>query len=210
MNVTGICLSRGNQEMLDSAIACWRAQTILALKDFVIVTDEESFKTLRVQCERARVMAVPSSMNLGARRNLAIRFAQGEVVATWDDDDWSAPERIALQCAALTESCGATFLQDVTLEHGERRAVCPMLSGWPQAMVARKSAVLACGGYPETERFDGDTDLCMELQGVSGGRVLEFGADLYRYRQHADNVTGSGHWGSLWELAELGVRNQPG
>jgi glycosyltransferase involved in cell wall biosynthesis len=206
MRITGICLSRGNQEMLDAAIRNWNEQTIKARKDLVVVTDEESFKTLRVHCNRSRTVSVPVGTNLGERRNRAINFAQGDIVAVWDDDDWSDTRRLELQVAALSERCQATFLRDVTLESAERQAPCAMLSGWPQTMVAYKEAVWNVGGYPEDQRFDGDTDLCMELQGRKGGVVLELDAGLYRYRQHADNVTGSGHWDSLWEMAERGVR----
>jgi glycosyltransferase involved in cell wall biosynthesis len=206
MKITGLCLSRGDQDMLLAAMKNWDEQKIAARKDFVVVTDEESFKTLRIPGNRTRVLAVPSDMNLGARRNLALRFAQGDIVATWDDDDWSAPNRLATQCAALTEQNRASFLQHVTLEHGERRGKCPMLSGWPQTMVAHRTAVLECGGYPETESFDGDTDLCMELQGRAGGVVLPNEVELYRYRQHQNNVTGAGHWDSLWDMVDRGVR----
>lgn len=204
MRVTAICLSRGDQSMLDAAHANWKAQTLRPREhDFVVVHDGTNPK---LRCPPGRTVLVPPGTNLGERRNRAINFAQGDIVAVWDDDDWSDPRRLELQVAALSERCQATFLRDVTLEAPGRQAPCAMLSGWPQTMVAFKEAVWNVGGYPEDQRFDGDTDLCMELQGRKGGVVLELDAGLYRYRQHADNVTGSGHWDSLWEMAERGVR----
>jgi glycosyltransferase involved in cell wall biosynthesis len=38
---------------------------------------------------------------IGAKRNLACRLAQGEIIAQWDDDDWYAPGRISAQVAPL-------------------------------------------------------------------------------------------------------------
>jgi glycosyltransferase involved in cell wall biosynthesis len=37
--------------------------------------------------------------SLGAKRNLACEMACGEYIAHWDDDDWSHPDRLALQLA---------------------------------------------------------------------------------------------------------------
>lgn len=49
---------------------------------------------------------------LGAKRNLACELAVGDVVAHWDDDDWQAPDRLAVQVSALggADLCGASRL----------------------------------------------------------------------------------------------------
>lgn len=41
---------------------------------------------------------------IGTKRNYACERASGEVIVHWDDDDWSAPERISDQVARLLES----------------------------------------------------------------------------------------------------------
>jgi glycosyltransferase involved in cell wall biosynthesis len=55
-----------------------------------------------------------TGMPLGAVRNLACTIATGEVIAFWDDDDWHAPDRLALQVHRLVTRragvCGATSL----------------------------------------------------------------------------------------------------
>jgi glycosyltransferase involved in cell wall biosynthesis len=42
-----------------------------------------------------------SRMSIGAKRNLAIRRARGEVIAQWDDDDWYGPDRLSRQVAPI-------------------------------------------------------------------------------------------------------------
>ncbi|MEV6041158.1 FkbM family methyltransferase [Nonomuraea sp. NPDC052116] len=49
-----------------------------------------------IRYERIR----PTS-TLGAKRNLGCRMARGELIANWDDDDWSAPWRLSRQVEAL-------------------------------------------------------------------------------------------------------------
>jgi glycosyltransferase involved in cell wall biosynthesis len=50
---------------------------------------------------------------LGALRNLSLDAAAGELVCQWDDDDYSHPERLAVQAAALLRAgAQASFLSD--------------------------------------------------------------------------------------------------
>ncbi len=53
-------------------------------------------------------------MPLGAKRNLACAMGRGEFIAHWDDDDWSAPNRLSAQVAHLqaadADACGAREL----------------------------------------------------------------------------------------------------
>jgi len=35
--------------------------------------------------------------SIGAKRNLACKYATGEIIATWDDDDWYSPDRLRYQ-----------------------------------------------------------------------------------------------------------------
>ena len=53
-------------------------------------------------------------MTTGAKRNVACRHATGELIVHWDDDDWSAPERIEIQVRTIIESgadlCGQSEL----------------------------------------------------------------------------------------------------
>lgn len=41
------------------------------------------------------------SLTLGSKRNLAVSLARGEVICTWDDDDYFGPSRLSRQVAPL-------------------------------------------------------------------------------------------------------------
>lgn len=50
---------------------------------------------------RVRLVITPPGLTLGAKRNFINAAAHGQLIAHWDDDDWSAPWRLATQAAAL-------------------------------------------------------------------------------------------------------------
>jgi hypothetical protein len=47
---------------------------------------------------------IDSGYTIGQKRNFACERARGEVVAHWDDDDWSAPKRLEEQLLQLQNS----------------------------------------------------------------------------------------------------------
>lgn len=46
---------------------------------------------------------LPNKHSLGAKRNIACEAARGEIIISWDDDDWYAPHRIAYQVEPLLQ-----------------------------------------------------------------------------------------------------------
>jgi glycosyltransferase involved in cell wall biosynthesis len=59
----------------------------------------------------------------GRARNLGCELARGDLVAHWSDDDWSGPDRLRRQVAALAESgaaiCGARELLYYRVDEGD-------------------------------------------------------------------------------------------
>src|SRR4029453_9700981 len=55
---------------------------------------------------RVRYPPLPLRATIGAKRNLAIEQASGDLIAHWDDDDWHAPHRLTTQVAALLRAGG--------------------------------------------------------------------------------------------------------
>ena len=53
---------------------------------------------------RSTLIHLAESRNIGEKRNFGCSRAAGEVICHWDDDDWSAPERLARQIEMLAES----------------------------------------------------------------------------------------------------------
>jgi glycosyltransferase involved in cell wall biosynthesis len=51
-----------------------------------------------------RYVSVERCKALGHKRNIACQHARGEYIAHWDDDDWSAPDRLWIQVEELKRS----------------------------------------------------------------------------------------------------------
>lgn len=79
-----------------SAYACFKNQTYALLELIVLADLGTSWTNGNV-----RFVDVARGVSVGTKRNIACDIARGEVICTWDDDDWSAPERVASQVRAL-------------------------------------------------------------------------------------------------------------
>src|SRR5690349_1196679 len=59
---------------------------------------------------RIRHIPIAPGRTLGAKRNLCVELSRGDLILHLDDDDWMAPQRIAIQVEALerehAEVCG--------------------------------------------------------------------------------------------------------
>lgn len=79
-------------------------------KELVIVDDgEDLVKDLVPTDQRIRYIPLGRQATIGEKRNIAIEASRGQMIAHWDDDDWSAPDRLSRQKWAL-ESTGAAVV----------------------------------------------------------------------------------------------------
>lgn len=93
---------------LPQAIACYRNQSYpRAKRELLIVADGEDVRDLLPSDDdsiRLIVLDLPYGYSIGAKRNYGCSRARGEIVAHWDDDDYSAPFRLVDQAWRLQES----------------------------------------------------------------------------------------------------------
>ncbi|MCX7792204.1 MAG: glycosyltransferase [Chloroflexaceae bacterium] len=80
-------------------------------KELIILDDgSDPVADLAPPDPRIRYVRLEQRLSLGAKRNRCVELARGDLLMHWDDDDWHAPNRIALQIAALraagAELCG--------------------------------------------------------------------------------------------------------
>jgi len=101
--VTALCITRNRRQWLPKAIQCFLAQTYSPL-ELLIVADGEDVRDLVPNDPRVRLLHLADHTGIGDKRNFGCDSAAGEVIAHWDDDDFSAPNRLSDQLARLKAS----------------------------------------------------------------------------------------------------------
>jgi glycosyltransferase involved in cell wall biosynthesis len=86
------------------ALDCFLRQTWTERELVVIDDGAESIAGLFAGVPLVRHTRFTVKSTVGEKRNAGVNFARGEVVVHWDDDDWSAPDRIEEQVGRLLAS----------------------------------------------------------------------------------------------------------
>jgi hypothetical protein len=102
--VSCILPTANRRHLVPHAIQCFLRQTY-PNRELVVVDDGADPVRDLVPCDaRVRYVRLEGPRTLGHKRNLACGYARGEVLAHWDDDDWSADWRLAYQMEALSNN----------------------------------------------------------------------------------------------------------
>jgi glycosyltransferase involved in cell wall biosynthesis len=173
--------SWNNSATIPRAIDSLLAQTLADLE--VIVVDDGStdataacaaaYRDPRVSCLRLPHQGIARSLNAG------LQAARAEFVAVNDADDWSLPERLERQVAALERDASLAvvgcLMREVDEDGRELRRRLPVARGdvrgalrrfnpIPNTAAAfRRSAVLEAGGYDPRWSWAMDYDLWLRL-----------------------------------------------
>jgi GT2 family glycosyltransferase len=177
------------EEFLPRCIEALLRQT--CLPDEVLVIDDGSQdQTADIARRYAQVTLVQhlSNLGLGAARNTALRTAKNDVVASLDADCAPEPDWLEYLLRNLgderTAGVGGCLVEGVRDSLADRWRSAHMPQQWGDRRlenppflfgcnnVFRKAAVLACGGYDEAMRTNGeDADLCRRLR-KNGWRLI--------------------------------------
>jgi hypothetical protein len=140
--------------------------------------------------------------NTGAKRNACCELAAGEIVIHWDDDDWSAPNRIARQLEILLASGKQLAGFHDTLYYDCRNGKAyKYISG---------SKPYACGS---SQCYFRSWWAQHKFQDLDVGEDTKFSSEA-KYAQQAISTDSSGllvaraHAGNTWRV-ELGGSNFP-
>ena len=98
--------TRDRRAFVPLAVECFLAQDYPERELVVLDDGREPVDDLLPNDSRIRYERLERQLVIGAKRNHACGLARGELVAHWDDDDWSAAGRISAQVASL-ERAGA-------------------------------------------------------------------------------------------------------
>jgi hypothetical protein len=184
--------TRGNPRFVARAIRCFQLQT-WPQRELVIVTlrRSEQLEALVAGDGRIRLYDSPMGLSLGDQRNLSVARAEGVFVATWDDDDCHAPERLSIAMHALLNShAQAVFLSWVWIWIETRQRLGLSCRGvWENTMVARRSVLPA---YPALERGS-DTVVRQMMEGLHTLALIDQ-PDLYAYCYTGENTWDEQHF----------------
>jgi glycosyltransferase involved in cell wall biosynthesis len=100
--VTALCLTRNRPKWLRQAIQGFQNQTYQN-KKLLVLADGEDVREIAIG-ENVRYVHIEEGRSIGEKRNFGTRLADSQIVANWDDDDWSHPARLADQLERLRES----------------------------------------------------------------------------------------------------------
>lgn len=187
--VSCLCLTKNRREWLPKAIECFLKQTY-ENRELVIVADTEVDTGGLVSPE---MLVIFSPGVVGAKRNAGCSAARGKIIAVWDDDDYSAPGRLAQQVSAMTESGKAvTAYTSMKFTDGPRwwqyrdtgnalaTSLCFLRSWW----LTHKFREIQCG-----------QDEAFAAQALAAKQLLRHG-DL-------DLMYATNHPGNTWDRSRL-------
>jgi GT2 family glycosyltransferase len=166
--------------ILGEALSSVHAQTRSALET-IVVDDASTDGTADVaEREGARVIRLERNRGAAGARNEGIRAAAGEAIALLDSDDYWEPHHLATVVSLLEQNPDASAAGSAMRMVGGRTGVWKgRIPEGPPAMVVREAfedwltptsttvvrreALLAIGGYDESERYSEDFDLWLRL-----------------------------------------------
>jgi O-antigen biosynthesis protein len=118
--VTCLCLTRNRRQWLPKAIESFLQQTHRNA-ELLILADGEDVRDLVPDDEHIRLIHLEGPITIGDKRNFGCEHAPGEFIAHFDDDDYSAPGRLADQLGRLHESgMSVTGYNSMRFTDGER------------------------------------------------------------------------------------------
>lgn len=170
--------------------------------ELVVVNDGEPIQSLH---SVVRVVNVGRGLSIGRKRNIGARQALGSLVATWDDDDFSLPERTSTQVREMG-AAGSWYHRFRSMWVAiEDLTVVGLLgdhAGYPTALVDRMK-MLEVGGCPDLSYLE-DMELYTRfaMRGFPK-TVTDLGVDTpYVHRRHGSNVSSAHGQDRQLELAD--------
>jgi glycosyltransferase involved in cell wall biosynthesis len=194
MKVSCICLTTNPKRaaFLPDALRSFRAQTY-SPRELIVVNDGEPLVSRAPDIHVVNLPPRDNKWTIGEKRNVGVRAADGDLLATWDDDDVSLPQRLEKQVTAIIGFNADACLADTMLvADAELHLVGNCYRGkmpavQPSAMLCR-DAVIRSGGYP-AKNYCEDAELLERIRYFTRGVVVSIPADWYVLRRHSGNVT---------------------
>jgi len=105
--VSCICPTKDRAHLIPQMIASYQSQT-WPEKELIILDDSDGLLPLSLENtifdDPSITYLTSDPMNIPEKRNILVSLSRGQVIAHFDDDDWSTSDRIETQLALLEES----------------------------------------------------------------------------------------------------------
>ncbi len=197
--VSCICVTRNRVALLSRAVHSFLQQTYSPCELIILyeADDIETRSYVRTLSESRivpmEVQAMPC-LSLGSLRNIAVRDARGQYIAQWDDDDWSAPTRLAEQMQAIRTSSrsGCVLLRWTLYDSLTRRAMLSSQRLWEGSLVAERLAVPTFAELEKGEVATAVVHMFNASQLVGLDRP-----ELYVFVYHGANMWDRLHWDTV-------------
>ena len=201
--VSCLMITRGNVELMQFSLACYKQQTY-ANRELVVVAEPEAGEKVRAfiasqEVLNARVFVAPPGLTIGDHRNLAAARADGAICVAWDDDDLSDRRRLEIAVNVLRKTgAAAAFLARLFIWWPQRRVAA--ISGrriWEGTIAAWRSHMPI---YPPLPRGSDSA----AIKGLVGTQcVAAFDCPLlYGYAVTGRNTWGASHFELFLSTAE--------
>jgi glycosyltransferase involved in cell wall biosynthesis len=207
--VSCVCLTTHPRRaaFLPDALRSYRQQTYEA-RELVVINDGAPLTSAAGDVRVINLPSRASRWTIGEKRNVGVRAARGEYLATWDDDDLSLRSRLVEQVEAAEAwradvvRCDGAYIADAALSLAGRcsRAMAPVMA----SALIRREAIVRAGGYPVADYLE-DGALIERIRLVGRGLVATMPGRWYVLRRHGGNVTlAAGERGETYSACALG------
>lgn len=195
----GSCLFR--RKMIGAAAQALQAQTYPNWI-WIVINHGEWLDAAMLMQDSGRVFERQvETAKLGKLRNQGIKFAeecQAKLLVSWDDDDWSAPDRLRMQVAGTVNNMAASFAGYTVLDLEKGSTFIRSMAGFDNRCAAGLMMFPIGDGYlyPETTRHE-DSAMCKKY--LLGGRLKVLDNHcMYVRTGHPFNTSGRAHVLTKW------------
>jgi len=192
-------------EFLAQTLESLRTQTTPP-ESVIVVDDGSTDDTPRIAIEGGATLLRQDRRGPGAARNRGVAHATTEFVAFLDADDWYAPDKLERSIGLLDKLSAACLATDAWVVRGDRihgrknqRRHVPsvltterLLKASPvicSSVIARRSAVLAVGGFDEHPDLIATEDFDLWLRMSEREPLAYLGEPLTFYRAHQGSLS---------------------
>lgn len=103
MMISCVMPTYARRAFIKAAIKCYQEQTYPDRELIILDDGEDKVRDLIPADPTIRYYELPIKYNTGDKRNMVNSMAKGEIIAHFDDDDWSSPTRLEHQVSLLDQ-----------------------------------------------------------------------------------------------------------